>query len=149
MKLPGFVLPDFSLLDNEGNAVTRADLLGKKTVLWFYPKAATPGWTKQGCGFRDRIQDYESLGISVYGVSFDNVEANSKFAGAQGFTFPLLSDVNRELALGLGVVTDRDARWANRMTFIIDEKGRVIHAEETKDVSGQAAHLLDLLRWFL
>jgi peroxiredoxin Q/BCP len=84
--------------------------------------------------------------VAVYGVSFDSVEDNREFAEDQAFPFPLLCDVNRELAMGLGVVTEADASWANRMTFIVDAEGQVVHAEETKDPSGQAEALLELLR---
>jgi len=84
--------------------------------------------------------------VAVYGVSFDSVEDNREFADDQAFPFPLLCDVNRELAMGLGVVTEADASWANRMTFIVDAEGRVQHAEETKNPAGQAEALLEFLR---
>ncbi len=82
----------------------------------------------------------------MYGVSFDSVEANQAFALKHQFPFPLLSDVDRSLALSLGVVTEGDAYWANRMTFVLNEKGEVEYSEETKDAAGQAASLLLMLR---
>ncbi len=84
--------------------------------------------------------------MAVYGVSFDSVENNRAFAHDQAFPFPLLCDVNRELAMGLGVVTEAGASWANRMTFIVDAEGRVQHAEETENLAGQAEALLEFLR---
>src|SRR4030081_698603 len=89
---PGQAAPDFTLPDQDGNAVALSQLRGRAVVLYFYPKADTPGCTTQACGVRDHAPDYEATGAVVLGVSRDPVPRLRAFAAKHGLAFPLLSD---------------------------------------------------------
>lgn len=126
----GTKAPDFTLPDKEGNNVSLGDFLGKKIVLYFYPKDNTPGCTRQACAFADQYEDFKNSDIIVIGISKDSVSSHQKFAEKYSLPFILLSDP--ELAaikaydvwqekkmcgkVGMGVV---------RTTFIIDENGNI------------------------
>src|SRR5437868_7446689 len=100
---PGDPAPDFTLPDQDGNPVTLSQLRGKTVVLYFYPKADTPGCTAQACGVRDHRADYQHAGAVVLGVSPDPVKAVSKFDRKYGFGFPLLSDSHHTVAVAFAV----------------------------------------------
>ena len=91
----GSEAPDFLVNDHNGNRVSLKDLRGNKVVLWFYPKADTPGCTMEGKGFRDDHKQFEGKNTLIYGVSLDNEADNKAFAEKFSFTFPLLCDVGR------------------------------------------------------
>jgi len=99
----------------------------------------------QGNGFRDRIQDFQSAGVRVIGVSLDSVEDNRAFQQAQGYSFALWSDINRSMSLNFGAVEDANASYARRLTFVIGPDGIVEQAEVTKNISSQADALLQFL----
>ena len=99
MLQPGTDAPDFSVNDHNGNTINLKDYRGKKVVIWFYPKADTPGCTMEGQGFRDDIKSFEDKNIQIFGVSLDNEADNKAFAEKFSFPYPLLCDVNREIAL--------------------------------------------------
>ena len=124
MVQPGERAPDFSVTDHLGNTWTLADLSGQWAVLWFYPKADTPGCTAEGCGFRDMAKEYEARGARILGVSFDTAEDNAAFADKFGFQFPLLCDTDRDLGRKFGAA-DGDSAFARRIGVIIDPNGRV------------------------
>lgn len=129
---PGTTAPDFTLDDQDGNPVTLSALEGKTVVLYFYPKADTPGCTKQACGVRDRRLDYEAANAVVLGVSPDPVRSLKKFAEKYGLAFTLLSDADHAIAerYGVWVQKSRYGRtyWGNsRTTFIIGPNGVVRH----------------------
>jgi peroxiredoxin Q/BCP len=120
--------PDFELPDQDGNLTRLSDLRGKRVVLYFYPKADTPGCTTQACGVRDRVQDYDSAGAVVLGVSPDQVKAVKKFHTGQGLNFTLLADSDHAVADRYGVWVEKSmygkTYWGNeRTTFVIDEAG--------------------------
>lgn len=140
---PGDPAPAWSALDQHGKTVSSAQLAGRRYVLWFYPKASTPGCTLQGCGFRDHFRDYQAQGIEVLGISFDGVDAIRAFAEAQGFPFRLLSDPDRTIGLAFGACTTREANYADRVTFVVGPDGRIERTIDTRDPAGQAAALLD------
>ena len=128
----GQLAPDFELPDQEGNTVKLSDLRGKRVVLYFYPKADTPGCTTQACGIRDHRADYEAAGAVVIGVSPDPVSAIKKFDDGQGLGFTLLADVDHSVAEAYGVWAEKSMYgrkyWGNqRATFIIDGSGTVVH----------------------
>ena len=129
---PGDQAPDFTLPDQQGNDVSLSGLRGKTVVLYFYPKADTPGCTTQACGIRDHRADYATAGAVVLGVSPDPVAAVAKFDQKYGLEFPLLADADHAVteAYGVWVEKNRYGRTymgAQRSTFIIDADGIVRH----------------------
>jgi peroxiredoxin Q/BCP len=129
---PGEQAPDFELPDQDGNPLRLSDLRGRKVVLYFYPKADTPGCTTQACGVRDHRTDYESAGAVVLGVSPDPVKAVHKFHKRQDLNFTLLADEDHKVTEDYGVWVEKSmygkTYWgAQRSTFVIDEDGVVRH----------------------
>jgi thioredoxin-dependent peroxiredoxin len=128
----GTPAPDFSLPDQDGDDVSLSDFRGSPVVLYFYPKADTPGCTTQACGVRDHRADYEAAGAVVLGVSPDPVEAVKKFADKQSLNFRLLADADHSVCELYGVWAEKTnygrTYWgALRATFVIDEDGVVRH----------------------
>jgi thioredoxin-dependent peroxiredoxin len=129
---PGQPAPDFELPDQDGEPVRLSDLRGRKVVLYFYPKADTPGCTAQACGIRDHQADYEAAGVIVLGVSPDPVELVRRFHGKQGLNFTLLADETHAVTEQYGVWVEKSMHGrkfmgVQRSTFIIDEEGVVRH----------------------
>jgi peroxiredoxin Q/BCP len=125
---PGDKAPDFTLPDQHGNPVTLSDLRGKDVVLYFYPKADTPGCTKQACGVRDHRADYEKAGAVVLGISPDPVKRIADFDDKYGLGFPLLADEDRAVAEAYGVWVERSMygrkyMGVERTTFVIGPDG--------------------------
>ena len=122
--------PDFTLPEQHDEELTLSGLRGQTVVLYFYPRADTPGCTTQACGIRDRRADYESAGARVIGVSPDSVEAIRKFADKQGLDFTLLADADHAVAEAYGTWVEKSMygkkHWGvQRATFLIDADGRV------------------------
>lgn len=122
--------PDFTLPDQDGGEVALSGFRGRSVVLYFYPRASTPGCTKQACGVRDHRADYEAKDAVVLGISTDPVKRIKKFAENQGLNFPLLADADHEVAEAYGVwhgtsVLGKGIGAAERTTFIIGPDGRV------------------------
>jgi len=131
--------PDFSLKDQDNKTVRLADFKGRRLLLWFYPRADTPGCTAEGKGFRDRFEKLKGSG-AIAGVSVDPPEMNKAFAVKYGFQFPLLSDPSRQMCVAYGACADEQAKYAERITYIIDAHGTIEHAEKVSDI---AAHVDD------
>jgi len=130
--------PDFELRNQDGEPVRLSDMAGKRVVLYFYPKADTPGCTKQACGIRDHFADYAGGGAVVLGVSPDPPEALRAFADKYSLPFTLLADVDHDVAERYGVWKKKSMAgrtfWGNaRTTFLIDPEGRI--EREFEDVS--------------
>ena len=126
----GEVAPDFELPDQDGNPVRLSSLRGHKVVLYFYPKANTPGCTTQACGVRDHQLDYRAKDAVVLGISPDPVKAVQKFHHKQHLNFTLLADEDHEVAEAYGVWVEKSmygkTYWgAKRVTFVLDEDGVV------------------------
>ncbi len=124
--------PDFELPDQDGHSVRLSDLRGTTVVLYFYPRADTPGCTTQACGIRDRRADYEAAGARVLGVSPDEVAAIAKFAGKHDLDFTLLADADHEVAENYGTWVEKSMygkkyMGVQRATFVIDAEGKVAH----------------------
>ena len=122
--------PDFAVPDQEGDVVRLKDLRGKKVVLYFYPKDDTPGCTKEACSFRDSFAKFKRGGIEVLGVSLDSEKSHQKFINKFSLPFRLLADTDRKLSESYGTYGEkkfmgRTYMGNNRMTFLIDEKGKV------------------------
>jgi len=127
---PGDTAPDFTLPDQHGDLVTLSALQGKTVVLYFYPKADTPGCTVQACGVRDHSADYEQSGAVVLGVSPDALKATDRFDQKYGLGFPLLADEDHAVAEAYGVWVEKN-RYGRRYmgnertTFLISSDGKV------------------------
>ncbi len=125
--------PDFSVKTHLGKTLRLSDLHGKSVILWFYPKADTPGCTAEGCGFRDRLAKFKEKNVVVLGVSFDTEQENAKFAEKFSFPFELLCDTKREVGMAYGAcktVTDSNAK---RIGYVIDPKGLIKYANASVD----------------
>jgi peroxiredoxin Q/BCP len=126
----GQMAPDFELPDQDGDPVRLSDLRGRRVVLYFYPKADTPGCTTQACGIRDHQPDYDAAGATVLGVSPDSVADVKRFHDKQGLTFTLLADEDHAVAEAYGVWVEK-SMYGNtfmgneRTTFVIGEDGVV------------------------
>ena len=145
MLQPGTDAPDFSVQDHNGNPVSLKDYKGKKIILWFYPKADTPGCTIEGQGFRDDIKNFEEKGIQIFGVSLDNETDNKAFAEKFSFPYPLLCDVNREIAVSYHAVKNAEEQHAARITYVIGEDGKIIESIESVDTKTHSKDLCSRL----
>ena len=130
MLSEGDAAPDFTLQDENGEPVTLSKLRGETVVLYFYPRADTPGCTTQACGVRDRGADYAEAGARVIGISPDEVEAIAKFAGKYDLGFTLLADPDHAVAEAYGAWGEKSMYGKKymgtlRTTFIIDPKGKI------------------------
>jgi peroxiredoxin Q/BCP len=127
----GELAPEFTLSDQDGHPVSLADFRGRYVVVYFYPKADTPGCTTQACGVRDRSSEYEAANAIVLGVSPDPVAELRAFADKHGLAFTLLSDEDHRVAESYGVWKELDlggrTLWGNqRSTALIDPLGKVV-----------------------
>jgi peroxiredoxin Q/BCP len=130
---PGDKAPPFTLPDQNGDLVKLSDLKGQTVVLYFYPRADTPGCTIQACGVRDRGADYKAAGARVVGVSPDTVEAVRKFADKFDLDFTLLADADHAVAEKYGAWVEKSMygkkyMGVQRATFIVDPKGKIARA---------------------
>ncbi|HEX8050593.1 MAG TPA: thioredoxin-dependent thiol peroxidase [Solirubrobacterales bacterium] len=130
MLSEGDTAPDFALPDQNGEQVKLSDLRGETVVLYFYPRADTPGCTTQACGVRDRRADYEQAGARVIGVSPDEVSAVDKFAGKYDLGFTLLADADHAVAEAYGTWVEKSMygkkyMGVQRATFIVDPEGKI------------------------
>jgi peroxiredoxin Q/BCP len=130
MLQPGDKAPAFSLPDQNGDPVKLSDLKGQMVVLYFYPRADTPGCTTQACGVRDRSAEYKAAGARVIGVSPDPVEAVAKFAGKFDLDFTLLADADHAVAEKYGAWVEKSMygkkyMGVQRATFIIGPDGKI------------------------
>ena len=141
MLQPGAEAPTFSVNDHNGNSINLKDYLGKKVVLWFYPKADTPGCTMEGQGFRDDIKNFEEKDIQIFGVSLDNEEDNKAFAEKFFFTYPLLCDVNKDIALAYHAIKSADDQHAARISYVIGEDGKILESIESVDTKNHSNDL--------
>ena len=121
---------DFAVTDQTGNKVRLKDLRGKKVVLYFYPKDDTPGCTKEACSFRDSFAKFKKRGIEVLGVSLDSEKSHQKFIDKYSLPFRLLADTARKISDSFGTYGEkkfmgRTYMGNHRMTFLIDEQGKI------------------------
>jgi peroxiredoxin Q/BCP len=147
---PGAAFPAWEMTDHTGAEVTSRELAGKTYLLWFYPKAMTPGCTAEGNGLRDRFAAFQARGVEILGVSFDDPETNAEFVKAQGFPFRLLSDTDHRLAVSVGAAMLAIQPFARRVSYLVGPDGKVVkaytqvapatHAQEVlADLGGTAA----------
>ncbi|MCF6348578.1 MAG: thioredoxin-dependent thiol peroxidase [Flavobacteriaceae bacterium] len=137
--------PNFETQDNQGNTIKLTDYKGKKLVLFFYPKASTPGCTVEACNLRDNYKRFLSLGYEILGVSADTAKRQQNFITKNNLPFPLLADVDKEVinaykVWGRKKFMGREYDGIYRTTFVIDENGiieEVITKVKTKEHTGQ------------
>lgn len=137
--------PNFSALDEQGNTISLADYKGKKLVVFFYPKASTPGCTVEACNLNDNYERFQSQGYEIIGVSADSAKRQSNFKNKYGFQYPLLADEDKTVINAFGVwgqkkFMGRVYDGIHRITFVIDENGiieDVILKVKTKDHTAQ------------
>ena len=120
--------PSFEALDEQGNTVKLADYTGKKLVLFFYPKASTPGCTMEACNLRDNYQSFLAKGYAILGVSADSAKRQQNFINKNELPFPLLADEDKAVINAFGVwgpkkFMGREYEGIHRTTFVIDENG--------------------------
>ena len=146
----GTKAPAFTLLDQRGNNVSLSDYLGQKNVVvYFYPKAMTPGCTVQACGIRDTYAEYEAQDTVVFGVSPDSVDRLVKFEDKQELNFKLLSDEDHAVtesfgAWGLKKFMGREYMGVLRSTFVIDKQSNIVMV---MDKVKTKTHHQDVLDW--
>ena len=137
--------PNFSGVDQDGKTHKLADYAGKKLVVFFYPKASTPGCTAEACDLRDNFERFKAYNYELLGVSADSQKAQSKFKDKYEFPFPLLADEDKSVINAFGVwgpkkFMGREFDGINRTTFVIDENGivdEVISQVKTKEHAAQ------------
>ena len=137
--------PSFMVKDHNGNTVSLADFNGKKVVLWCYPKADTPGCTIEGKGFRDDYEKFAQKNTVILGVSLDNETDNKAFAEKFNFPYPLLCDVNQEIALAYEAVKGPEDEYASRITYVIGEDGNILEAISQVDTKTHSGDLCSRL----
>lgn len=142
--------PDFALPADDGSTVRLSELRGRKVILFFYPKADTPGCTIEACEFRDLQPDIRERGAEVFGISPDPVEDLVKFREKYGLPYRLLADPDHQVAEAYGVWAEksmygRKYMGVERSTFLIDEEGRVAKAFRRVNAKGHAGDVLAAL----
>ena len=147
----GTKAPAFSLNDKDGNVVSLSDFMGKKVVLYFYPKDNTPGCTRQACAFAAAYEDFKTLDAVVIGVSKDSEASHRKFAEKYGLPFILLSDPELKAIQAYGVWQEKKnygkvSMGVVRSTFIIDEKGLIEKVMPKVKPDTNAAEILAYLK---
>ncbi len=142
---PGDAIPPFITVDQDENIVRSTDMAGKKSIVFFYPKANTPGCTAEACNLRDHYNVIQDKGFQLFGVSADAPKKQKNFADKYELPFPLLADEDKSVINAFGVwgpkkFMGKEYDGIHRTTFLIDEKGRVekvISKVKTKDHAAQ------------
>ena len=138
-------MPDFEVIDQDGNAVSSMDLIGKKTIIYFYPKDNTSGCTAEACSLRDNYDALQAKGYNVVGVSKDSAASHRKFADKYELPFTLLADTSTQMLQTFGAwgekkMYGKTVMGTIRKTFIFDENGvltEIIEKVDTKNHAGQ------------
>ena len=143
--------PEFTAKDQDGNEISLRDYIGKKVVLYFYPKDDTPGCTKEACAFRDNFPNFKKIDATVLGVSVDGQKAHRKFADKFELPFTLLVDEEKKIVEAYGVwglkkFMGREYMGTNRVTYLIDEQGVIEKVWPKVKPETHAAEVLDWLQ---
>ena len=147
----GAKAPTFKLPSSTGETIDLADFKGQRVVLYFYPRADTPGCTKEACGFRDAIASYKKMDVPVFGISPDPLDAVKKFAEKFKLNFPLLADADHKVTEKFGAWQEKSMYgkkyWgAARTTFVIGADGKIEHVFEKVKPEGHDQEVLNYLR---
>lgn len=146
----GTKAPEFTLMDQQGKQISLSDFLGKKVVLYFYPKDNTPGCTRQACAFAGAYEQFVQKDIAVIGISKDSVTSHVKFAEKYRLPFTLLSDPDLEVIKAYGVWQEKKLYGklgfgVMRTTYIIDEQGMITHVMPKVKPDTNASEILEIL----
>ena len=135
----GELIPDFKLSDQDGNIVSSKEFNGRRSVIYFFPYADTPGWVKEACGFRNIFEEFEKNNILVYGVSYNNLSALKKFKIKYNLPFSFLSDEKKIVTKSFGA----DGLFTpKRMTFVIDENSKIEKIYKKVNINTHAETIL-------
>lgn len=142
--------PEFTLDDQDGATLSLSDLRGRRTVVFFYPAAMTPGCTREACDFRDSVEPLRAAGIEVVGISRDDQAKLQRFRDQEQLTYPLLSDPDHAVheaygAWGEKMNYGKTVEGVIRSTFVIDAEGRIEHALYNVKATGHVARVRSLL----
>ena len=142
-------LPAFSCQDDKGNTITQDDFIGKNIVLFFYPRANTPGCTAQACNLSENYNRLTDAGYSIYGVSADQVKHQSSFSNKFGFPYPLLADTEKTLINSFGVwgfkkFMGKEYEGILRTTFVLNKQGVITNVIEKVKTKDHTSQILDL-----
>ncbi|WP_244080768.1 thioredoxin-dependent thiol peroxidase [Corynebacterium striatum] len=143
----GDVAPSFTLSDDQGNSVSLSDFAGKRVLVYFYPRANTPGCTKEACDFRDSLEQLNGLDIAVVGISPDKPEALAKFRADHELSFPLLSDPEKETLAAYGAFGEKKnygkvVQGVIRSTFLVEPDGTIGQAMYNVKATGHVARVM-------
>ena len=141
-------MPDFEVVDQDGNKVSSKDLIGKKTIIYFYPKDNTSGCTAEACNLRDNHEALIARGYNVVGVSKDSAKSHKNFKEKYALPFTLLSDTSTQMLQAFGAwgekkMYGKTVMGTIRKTFIFDENGILTEIIEKVDTKNHAAQILD------
>jgi peroxiredoxin Q/BCP len=147
----GDLVENFTLPDQDGNTVNLTDFKGSPVVLFFYPKADTPGCTIEACGFRDHFKKLQKAGVVVLGISRDTVKAQKKFADKYDLQYPLLADADQTICNRFGVIKEKNmygkkVTGIERTTYVIGPDQTLIHEFNKVKPEGHAEEVLALLK---
>ena len=142
----GDTAPAFALADDAGNTVSLADYAGQRVLVYFYPRANTPGCTKEACDFRDSLEQLNDLNIAVVGISPDKPEALAKFRADHELNFPLLSDPDKSVMTAYGAFGEKKnygkvVQGVIRSTVVVDAEGKVELAQYNVKATGHVGRL--------
>ena len=139
--------PAFALADDAGNTVSLADYAGQRVLVYFYPRANTPGCTKEACDFRDSLEQLNDLNISVVGISPDKPEALAKFRADHELNFPLLSDPDKSVMTAYGAFGEKKnygkvVQGVIRSTFLVEPDGTIGQTHYNVKATGHVARVM-------
>jgi thioredoxin-dependent peroxiredoxin len=148
---PGDLVEDFTLPDQDGKPTALSSFAGKPVVLFFYPKADTPGCTIEACGFRDHFKKLQKAGVVVLGISRDTVKAQKKFQEKYGLPYPLLADADQTICKRFDVIKEKSmygkkVTGIERTTYVIGPDRKLIHEFNKVKPEGHAEEVLALLK---
>ena len=143
----GDQMPHFEVIDQNGNTVTSNDLLGRKTIIYFYPKDNTSGCTAEACNLRDNYEALSAAGYNVVGVSKDSAASHRKFIEKHSLPFTLLADTTTDMQQTFGVWAEKSLYGRKymgtlRQTFIFNEEGTLVEIIEKVNTKNHAAQIL-------